>query len=149
MKKVLSLFLILALCICLTGCKGNGIEVNKATTIDADNIKITILGSENVNIKDDDLSIRNGKFTKIKMTIENTGEETYSWTAVSFQFGDDILALNALTFDDVITNVIQPGESATGYIYFPQNGSKTLKYVTNFQADGDGAVAEQYEFNIK
>lgn len=148
-NKLLIALLAIFLCVTLTGCSKT-IKLNKTATIKTDSIKITILESEKVTINEGELSLANGEYIKVKMKLENYGNETYTWTTLNFSLGDEIPSLNALAESDVLKTDISAGETATGYIYFPVTDSNKLTYTSKMEAVGNGtAKIEKIEFKIK
>lgn len=131
----------------LSGCS-KVMKLNETATVDTDKIKITVLGSEKVKI-DDDMSIANGEYVKVKMTIENYGNSTYSWSSLNFSLGDEMVSLNTLGQSDILKSDIEAGETATGYIYFDTTDANKLTYTSNSDVTGDKAKVETVEFKIK
>ena len=132
-------------CFLLTGCS-NAVELNKEVEVKIDGVKITVLGSYDDVVDEGELSIRNGDYTKVKVSIENTLDDNYSWTVLNFQLGEETPSLNALTMDDALPLEVENGETMTGYIYFNKTDADTLTYIsTNL----NGKKAEKVEFNIK
>lgn len=124
------------------------VKLNETATIEKDKIKITVLGSEKVNINKE-LSIANGDYTKVKIAIENYGTDTYSWS-YNFSLGDEMVALNTLSEEDNLQADIAPGETATGYLYFPVTDETILEYVSHTQVNDDAsASASKTYFKIK
>lgn len=148
-KKLLITLFTLFLCVVVTGCSKT-MKINETATIKADNIKLTVLGSEKVTVDEGELSLANGDYIKVKMTLENTGNETYTWTLLNFSLGEEIPSLNALAQSDVLKTDISAGETATGYIYFPVTDSNTLTYTSKMEAvSSDTVKVEKVEFKIK
>lgn len=148
-KKLLITLFTLFLCVILTGCSKT-MKINETATIKADNIKLTVLGSEKVSIDEGELSISNGDYIKVKITLENIGNDTYTWTSLNFSLGDKIPSLSHLGQTDVLKNNISAGETVTGYIYFPVTDSEILTYTSKMEAvSSDKVKVENVEFKIK
>lgn len=91
------------------------------------NIKITILGSEKVKVDEGELSLANGEYTKVKLTIENYGDKEYSWNFLNFSLDGKTPDSLTLGLSDIIETDIAPGTKETGYIYFPVTDSTLLR----------------------
>ncbi len=149
MKKIMIMLLVVFTGIMLTGCSKT-IKLNEVTDVKSDSIKLTILGSENETINDGNLSLANGDYTKVKMTIENYGTEKYSWSLLNFSLEGDVPSLKVLSRSDVIKDEIKPGETATGYIYFPASNKTKLTYTSSASKVDNGNVkVEKFVFSIK
>lgn len=128
-KRFLFAFVAVVACLFLAGCgSSKTYGLNEKATSNNDNINITVLGVEDVTINEGELSISNGDYTKVKLTIENTGSEKYTWTSLNFSLGDNVEDLKALTQDDYLSTTIEAGKSETGYIYFPKTDSKEFEF---------------------
>ena len=146
-KLFIALFAII-LCVSLSGCSKSK-KLNETATIKTDSIKLTVLESEKVKIDEGKLSLANGEYIKVKMSLENYGTETFTWTLLNFSLGDEIPSLNTLSQPDILKNDISSGETATGYIYFPVTDSKKLTYTSKMEAvSQDKVKVEKVEFNI-
>ena len=144
-KRTLILSFLLFICLILTGCS-SAVKLNKTVTISKDKIKLTVLESERVTIDKGDMYLGNGEYIKVKVTVENIGDDVYSWSATSFSLGDELASLLPLSEPDILAAEIEPGKSATGYVYFPVTDSDKLTYTSYFDESGK---AEKKIFNIK
>ena len=148
-KKLLVTIFVLFLCLIVTGCSKT-MKINETANIKMDSIKLTVLGSEKVNIDEGELSLGNGEYIKVKMTIENYGSEKYTWTLLNFSLGDEIPSLTVSTESDTLKTDISAGETATGYIYFPVTDSNILTYTSKMETvSSDKVKVEKVKFKIK
>ena len=136
MKKFLKFgLLFIVLTVALTGCGNGAAKLNKTVDIESDSIKITVLGSEQVTVDDSEFSSVNGEYIKVKLSIENYGNETYGWSTLDFKLGDEIASFGAVVLPDLIKIEIASGETETGYIYFPVTDSDELTYTATNLTD--------------
>ena len=148
-KKLMVMLLVLFAGVILTGCSKT-LKLNEVADVTSDSIKLTILGSENATVNEGSLSIANGDYTKVKMTIENYGSEKYAWSLLNFSLGGEVPSLKALGQSDVLKDEINPGETATGYVYFPVTTKTKLTYTSSASSVDNGTVKTQkFEFSIK
>lgn len=117
------------------------VKLGKTADIKEDKIKITVLSSENVKVDEGDLSIANGEYTKVKLTIQNYGETEFIIDPVSFDLDGQVMELKTLGLSDFINTEIESGTKATGYIYFPVTDSEVLKYLSNMKAEDSNSVS--------
>lgn len=74
-----------------------------------------------------ELSLANGEYTKVKLTIENYGDKEYSWNFLNFSLDGKTPDSLTLGLSDIIETDIAPGTKETGYIYFPVTDSTLLR----------------------
>ena len=157
-KKLIFAVFAIVFCVFVTGCSKT-IKINETTDIKEDNIKLTILGSEQVTINKEALELdgytmengSNGDYIKVKMSIENYGSSTYNFSATTFYLGEEPISLLTMSEDDYIDQSIEPGATATGYVYFPVVKSEKMSYyVKNMEVTGsNSAKSNKYVFAIK
>lgn len=140
-----SFIVVLLVCVFLTGCS-KVTKLNETVEIKNDKVKVTVLESQNVTIDNGELSLANGDYTKVKISIENIGNETYSWTSLNFELGEEGPSLNTLAESDALPMEVSASETITGYLYFPKTDSNVLIYSSNVS---DSGKIEQVQFNIK
>lgn len=149
MKKIFikNIVLVLVGVLLLTGCS-NAEKINTPITIDGEDIVITVLSSEKASINDE-LSLANGEYVKVKVSIENKGKEEYTWNNYTdFALGDEVAAITMQ--DDELPNKVAAGTTETGYIYFSTTNSKVLTYYSNPKAvSNDEIEVIAYTFNIE
>ena len=87
MKKLLVLFMVMS-CFILSGCTKNN-KLNKEVDIKEDYIKLTILSSDSIDIEEEDFD-GNGEYIRIKVKVENYGDESYIWSALNYSLGEGI-----------------------------------------------------------
>lgn len=128
----------------------NTVKLGKVATIETDEIKITVLKSENVTIDEGELSLINGDYTKVKIKLENYGKEAYKWGLLNFYLGNKSIALPTLVQPDLLKEEIAAGETVTGYIYFEQTSETVLEYISSAVViDENTAASERVYFKIK
>lgn len=147
-KRIIISLLMITFCMFLTGCS-KVLKLNEQADIKADSIKLTVLESEKATINQGELALANGDYIKVKVTIENYGNETYTWNTLNFSLGGEIPSLKTLTQPDILQDEIAPGQTATGYIYFNDNNSSKLTYTSKTKNDGKKVKVEKVEFKIK
>lgn len=126
------------------------VKLGKVADIKEDKIKITILSSEKIKIEEGDLSIANGEYIKVKLTIENYGKTRFDIDPLSFDLGGQIMDFKTLGLSDFINTEIEAGQKSTGYIYFPVTNSVILKYFSNMKVkDSNSISVSKTYFKIK
>lgn len=128
-SNLLRFSLLVLLFVCVGCTKTMGLD--EMFEVEADNIKIKVLDFEDVTVDDGELSIANGDYTKVKVSIENIGDSKYSWTILNFSLGDEEVALNTLGLEDALPLEVEDGETITGYVYFSKTNASKLTYVSN------------------
>ena len=144
-KKIFITIITVLLCIVVSGCSTGSIKLNETTDIKDNKIKLTVLGSEKVKIDEGELSVANGDYIKVKMSIENYGSETYTWTLLNFSLGEEMPSLTTAGQDDYIASDVNSGQTITGYMYFPVTESDKLIYYSKVIGNDSNST---YEFNI-
>ena len=150
MKKILITTFIIFMSLITLGCSKIA-KVNQTVNIKRDNIKMTVLGSEDVVINNEGLSLSNGEYTKVKLSIENYGNKTFKWSLINFMLGDNTPSIKAVAEDDFLKAEIEAGKTVTGYLYFTKTNETKLSYVsTNIAHDEKGNITTTKEvFKIK
>ena len=145
-KKMVFAFIAIFACLLLTGCGSKTYGLNEKATSKSDNISITVLGVEDVTINEGELSLSNGDYTKVKLTIENTGSDAYTWTSLNFMLGEKSESFTALTQSDYLPTTVEAGQSITGYIYFDKTDAKEFKFISYSLTSGSQEIIT---FNLK
>lgn len=148
LKKYLNVITIVLVCIfIMTGCtKKYGL--NEPVKINEEDVTITVVSSEVVTINEE-LSLANGEYIKVKVKVTNNGKNEYSWNNLwNYNLGTETAAFTSE--GDELSNTVAPGTTEEGYIYFNKNNSKELIYNTNAKANSkDDSIYTKYVFNLK
>ena len=150
-KSIKKLLLIIMISFCLVGCGiGNdAYQVNETAKVLSEDIKMTILGSEDVMVSDATFDSQNGEYTKVKIKVENIGTKEYIWSVIKLKLGDKSASL--YSGPDSLEERIPAGESRTGYVYFDKTDATVLQYrPLKIDTERKGnSLLEVYKFKIK
>lgn len=147
MKKSLVLFIIMV-CFILSGCTKNN-KINNEVDIKEDYIKLTILSSDSIDIEEEDFD-DNGEYIRLKVKVENYGENPYTWSALNYSLGEG--TTKTIDFDgyDPLPNEVPAGETMTGYIYIPMSEYYQLVYYTHMSVNSNKELEPtRYFFKVK
>lgn len=135
-KKLFMVFIVIVASFLITGCGNKTYGLNDTATSKNDNLKITILGVEDASINEGELSIANGEYTKVKLSIENIGTEDFTWTSINFLLGDKVEAIGTISQSDYLPARVAAGKTITGYIYYEKTDSRDFEFKSYNLKDG-------------
>lgn len=126
-------------------------SVNTELKIEEEHISITVLGSDEHEIKDDTFNFYNGTYTRVKVKIKNLASKKYEVSSLAYYLldGKEMVTDAFISADDGFPSTIEANAEAEGYLYFkvPYKADYVFTYSpVTLDSSGNRPV---YYFNIK